>query len=346
MVNPKKVIAVSVALLLLSLGVAACGSDSSSSSSVTDGDGSATTGDSSSSQPVTIPFVTALKGSSFMNSAQCGGKAAAEEHNINFTFVGPTSGDYQQELDVFNAELVKDPDALVLLPLDPNAFLSPVRTTVENGTPVVLSNEGLAQENVASKLFNSDSIELGELGAEGLASEIGEEGEVAILAYNSSLAAIRQRIEGFEKGLENFPKIRVVDTQYSNGDAAKAASQVGAMVEAYPNLTAIFSTDEHNAQAAASALKANKVSGSVKLVSFDAGPPLVAALKAGTIQGLIAQNPYKTGFESVKFAAELARDEATVDPSEYLTVIGGQYITKDNVEDPAVEEYLYKESEC
>ena len=48
------------------------------------------------------------------------------------------------------------------------------------------------------------------------------------------------------------------------------------------------------------AVKTKGLSGKVKLVEFDAGPPQVQALKSGTIDALIAQYPYGIGQQGVQ----------------------------------------------
>ncbi len=66
----------------------------------------------------------------------------------------------------------------------------------------------------------------------------------------------------------------------------------------------------------------------VKVVSFDAGPNQVKALKEGTVQALVAQQPALIGQYGVDMAVA-ALDGGTVTPKVQT---GFTIITKDNVD--------------
>jgi ribose transport system substrate-binding protein len=77
----------------------------------------------------------------------------------------------------------------------------------------------------------------------------------------------------------------------------------------------------------------------VKLVEFDAGPPQVQALKAGTISALIAQYPYGIGQLGVQLAYKYLTGHKAEIKKHYGT--GSAIITKANVNNPAYKKYLY-----
>jgi len=77
----------------------------------------------------------------------------------------------------------------------------------------------------------------------------------------------------------------------------------------------------------------------VKVVSFDAGPNQVKALKEGTVQALVAQQPQTIGQYGVDMAVA-ALDGVTVTPKVQT---GFTIITKDNVDGDAADA-VYKSS--
>jgi ribose transport system substrate-binding protein len=77
----------------------------------------------------------------------------------------------------------------------------------------------------------------------------------------------------------------------------------------------------------------------VRVVAFDAGPNQVKALKDGTVQALIAQQPADIGRYGVD-AAVAALDKGTVTPKVQT---GFTVITKDNI-DGAAANAVYKSS--
>jgi ribose transport system substrate-binding protein len=88
------------------------------------------------------------------------------------------------------------------------------------------------------------------------------------------------------------------------------------------------------------AVKAAGKAGKVKLVEFDAGPPQVQALKAGTIDALIAQYPYGIGQLAVQLAYKYVTGKKAGIKKHYGT--GSAIVTRANVNSPAIKKYLYK----
>ncbi|HEU4422848.1 MAG TPA: substrate-binding domain-containing protein, partial [Pilimelia sp.] len=114
-----------------------------------------------------------------------------------------------------------------------------------------------------------------------------------------------------------------------------------ATLAANPDLAGIFAANLVTGEGAASALRsANKV-GAVKLVEFDASPAQVEALRAGTIQGLVSQEPGEIGRLGVQQAVNALTGKANEQRIRTELV----EVTKENVDDPAVAKHIYK-SQC
>lgn len=79
---------------------------------------------------------------------------------------------------------------------------------------------------------------------------------------------------------------------------------------AHPNLKAIFSTNDQGAIGAITGLQQAKATGTVKLVAYDAATAEVSALKNGSIQALIAQNPKQEGEVAMETASKLIKGQA------------------------------------
>lgn len=74
----------------------------------------------------------------------------------------------------------------------------------------------------------------------------------------------------------------------------------------------------------------------VFFVGFDASPPLVDALRAGQIQGLVVQNPRKMGYLGVKTLI----DHLDRKPIEKKVSTGETLVTRENMLEPAIVEML------
>ena len=135
--------------------------------------------------------------------------------------------------------------------------------------------------------------------------------------------------------------MKYLGTQYCNDDQTKATNLTSALLAGHPNLKGVFAMNVVSGNGVTTAVKAKGLSGKVRLVEFDAGPPQVQALKAGTIDALIAQYPNGIGQMGVQLAVKYlkaGKSKAGIKP-HYGT--GSAIITRKNVNSPAIKKYLY-----
>jgi ribose transport system substrate-binding protein len=127
--------------------------------------------------------------------------------------------------------------------------------------------------------------------------------------------------------------------QYCNDDQTKASNQTSALLAAHPNLKGMFAMNVVSGNGVTQAVTAAGKAGKVKLVEFDAGPPQVQALKAGTIDALIAQYPYGIGQKAVQLAYRYVTGHRAGIKKHYGT--GAAIVTKANVNSPKIKKFLY-----
>jgi ribose transport system substrate-binding protein len=98
---------------------------------------------------------------------------------------------------------------------------------------------------------------------------------------------------------KEFPAIQIVDRRYGMADRAKSRDAAENILTAHPDLDGLFASAEANSLGAMQAIKARGLSGKIKLVTFDFSDEHVAALKDGTINVMLVQDPYRIGYEAV-----------------------------------------------
>jgi ribose transport system substrate-binding protein len=298
---------------------------------------------SSGKAKITVAMVTAQTTDPFWTTQACAAQVAASKYNVSFSYQGTTSPEFQQELTTLNAVIQKHPDAIVLVPYSPTAFVAPIEKAISSGIKVIVDGAPLSSK-VGSREYLSNNFLLGEDAAKGLAKEIGGKGDVAIESFVPDIPTTDDRVLGFEAAIKKFPGIKLVAVNWTNDISATVTQDVSAVLQAHPNLAGIFATDGDNAQATASSLKAAGDSGKVKLIAFDATPDEVAGLKSGVYQGLIAQDPYDYGYDSVQYAAEVVRNQVHPTSGSYEVLLPGVFIDNSNVNSPAVKKYEYTSS--
>jgi ribose transport system substrate-binding protein len=304
--------------------------------------GALATGAGSAVPSADVAFVGADLVDPYYLTMKCGAFDAARKFNVKLSWQGTNGVDYQPELTIFNAAVQKKPQAIIVAPFNPEAFVQPVQSAMSSGIPVVTVDGSLSKKVEVSNI-RTDNLVVGGLAGDGMGKAIGGKGEVGIISFAPDIPVQADRVNGFKNALKkHYPNVKVVAVEYGGADASKAAQKAAAIIQAHPNIAGLYGTDTSDAEGAASAILAAGKRGKIKLVGYDAGPKQVKDLKSGLYDGLAAQAPYDVGYKSVQLAAQLARGQAKKGSVPYFQPTGGAYVTRENLNQPNIKKFLYR----
>ena len=136
--------------------------------------------------------------------------------------------------------------------------------------------------------------------------------------------------------MKKHPKIKVLPPLEAS-DAGKAFSNVTNMLTAHPEIGGIFAASEPNGVSGSAVLDQKKLAGKVKLVAFDSSDKEIEALKSGTIQALIVQDPFQMGYKGVKTALKAIKKEAV----DKKVDSGLKIVTKENLDTAEIQKLLH-----
>jgi ribose transport system substrate-binding protein len=288
-----------------------------------------------------LTLIQGVKGDQFYVTMQCGAQEAAKAAGATLDVTAPDEFDASLQTPVVNAVVAKKPDAILVAPTDTQAMIPPltqakaagiklvfVDTTTENGAE-------LAESEIAS-----DNEEGGREAARTLAELTGGKGSVLVINVKPGISTTDARAKGFEEEIKKTPGLKYIGQEYSNDKPEIAASKATAALAAHPDLVGIFGTNLFSAEGAATGLRSAGASKKVKIVGFDAGPKQVEDLEQGVVQALIAQKPADIGKAGVEQAIAALKGE----PVQKKIGTGFVVVTKDNMNDPDVQPFLYKSS--
>jgi len=171
-----------------------------------------------------------------------------------------------------------------------------------------------------------------------LAEAIGGKGKVYVSNVKPGISTTDQREEGFKAEIANHKDIEVLETQFNDDDANKAAAQFQAVLGRVPDLAGVFGANLFSASGTANGVKQAGVTGKVKLANAMKPESIVAQLKDGTFELTIAQHPAEIGY----FGFMAAYAHVTGNPVPTAIGTGFSVMTKANIDDPNVNKYLYK----
>jgi ribose transport system substrate-binding protein len=297
---------------------------------------------------VTIAGVMADTSDPYFITMQCGAEAAAKALHVKLTWQGPTLIDTPAEVATLSTVELTKPSGIVLMAFSPTAFVAQVKKLMSGGTPVVLPDGSLSSK-VAYQNIVTDTTQAGDLLAKELSGEVGAHGTIAIIAATASDPVDRSRWTGFVSVMKKaHPGVTILPVQYASADANTAASDTVALLEAHPNINAIYATDGPDGEGVVAGLKSVHKVGIVKVVAFDATPEEVSDVKAGYITGLVAQAPFQKGYDAVHTLVSYIRSHkagASVSPAhDYFPTTPVKFITRANVNNPSSLPFEYRSS--
>lgn len=293
------------------------------------------------STKVTVSLITGHKGSPFYVSMGCGAAAEAKKLGISLTNNGPTTWDPTLQIPIVNAAVAQHPNAMVIVPDDPNALAAPLQQAKSAGINIITADTGLAPNSkIPSGGVTSQSYAGGVLGAQELVKLMGTTGTVLLLSTDPGITTSAARAHGFLNTIKKYPHIKVLPEQFTQDANGKGESITAATLAAHSELTGIFATDQDGADGAATALKSAGVQNKVTLVGFDAEPSEVQELKQGLLKALVEQEPYQEGRIAVQMAVDAAEHKKFT-KNVFTPLL---LVTKASLKNKAVQLNLYKSS--
>ena len=146
-----------------------------------------------------------------------------------------------------------------------------------------------------------------------------------------------EREAGFQETIKKkYPGIEIVAFQYGEADRSRSLDRATDILTANADLNGFFASNESSTVGVVQAIKQKGLAGKVVMVGFDSSPNLIDDLKAGAIDSLVLQNPYKMGYEAVKAMVAKLNGQT---PTRQIDT-GVKLLTKDNLETPVMQQLL------
>jgi len=158
---------------------------------------------------------------------------------------------------------------------------------------------------------------------------LGGKGKVAVIRGIMGVFTHEERVAGFQDAIRSSAGIDCVAVQPGNSERTLGMSVMENLLTRYPDLRAVFATNDQMALGAVESVAARNLTGKVALVGIDATREAVRAVAAGRLAGDIAMYPERLGGNAVEAAFKAARGE----PVEKRIDVGEALVTRENAQD-------------
>jgi ribose transport system substrate-binding protein len=173
--------------------------------------------------------------------------------------------------------------------------------------------------------IGSDNYEGGKIAGNYLLQATGGKANVGVLEGIPGHETGDQRLKGFKDAVKDAKGIKIVASQTANWERDQGFTVFQNMLEAHPEIDAVFSANDMMALGAVEAIAAKGKTGKIKVVGYDAVEDAKKAIAEGTIVASVAQFPSEMGRVAVESADKLLKGQAV--PAEQLVRI--DLVTKD-----------------
>lgn len=322
-----KKLAVILSLSLALTGLAACSPKEGAT-------GEKTGGDKGSTGKVKIGYVINNLNDTFQTYILEAAKEYAKENDIEL-MVENAEEDTIKQQDKVMSLLQKDVQGIVVIPTDTSAMEPITEAVQEADIPLAYVNRNPyagKEKEIPDNVFyiGSDEKTGGEMQMEYIGEQLGGKGGVAVLMGILGNEGAVKRTEGVEEVAKaKFKDVKILAKEAATWQRDEGMTVTENFITTYGDkLNAIISNNDEMALGAVEALKANGLTGKVKVAGLDAIPDALEALEKEELTCTIFQDAKGQGGTAVKTVFEAINGKPS---SEKVIYIPFQLVTPENV---------------
>lgn len=248
-----------------------------------------------------IGFSVSTLNNLFFVSLSEGAKEKAEEEGVELIVVDAGDESAKQASDIEDL-ISKNISVLIVNPVDSDAVAPAVKDAVAKGIKVISVDRVVNGVDVDCSIA-SDNVAGAEAVTEYLVSLIGEGAKVAEIEGVSGASATIDRGAGFHNIADD--QLDVVSSQTANFNRSEGMTVMENMLQADPNIKAVFAHNDEMALGAVEAIGSRDII----VVGFDATDDAQTAIKEGKMAATVAQKPDLMGATAVETALKILKGE-------------------------------------
>jgi ribose transport system substrate-binding protein len=264
-----------------------------------------------------VAFVLKTLNNPFFIEMQKGAREAAERLGIELVVqAAERELDVDKQMQIIENLIETRVGALCITPSGSREVVPAIAKANAARIPVVIVDTRVdpkAAQDAGIRLdgfVGSDNYEGGKVAGEYLLRVTGGKAQVGLLEGIPGHETGDSRLKGFHDAVRGAAGVKIVASQTANWERDQGYNVFQNMLQAHPEIDALFACSDLMALGAVEAIAAAGRTGKVRVIGFDALDDARKAIAAGTMLASVAQFPSEMGRQAVEDAVALVRGGA------------------------------------
>ena len=291
-----------------------------------------------------IAVIVKAVDSDFWHNVQDGVNSAATELNVSVTFEGAVNEeDYYSQNKLIQKAIDNKADAIVLSAISYDKSSELVNEAVRNGIKVVTVDSSV-DSDLVDLFIGTDNYKAGQSAAQTALEGFSDEVKINIGIVNvyESTQNGRDREKGFRDYISQYANAEISGVVNVSSNTMSATAGALSLMYQHPEINVLVGFNEWTTLGVGNAISQLGLSGKVKGIGFDTNVLCVEMVENGTINALIAQNPFSIGYLGVKAASELVTGTASSFGTQKQIYTDVTTVTRENLFDDDVQKMVFR----
>lgn len=253
-----------------------------------------------------ITVIVMALNSDYWHMVEAGAKMAGEEFGYNVNVIGPNAeSDSVGQMNMIEDAAANKVAAIVLAANEPNAVIPSVEKAKAEGVPVILIDAMLStdDDSLYVSFIGTQNYDAAQQAGEYLAKDLAEGDKVAVIRGLTGQPTHDERTNGAVDAFE-AAGIEVVAVQPADSDRSLAVSVTENILQANPDIKAIYCTNDEMALGALQAVQGAQLQDQISIMGFDGSFGALDSIAEGGLTASLAQMPIEEGYNGVKAAID------------------------------------------
>jgi len=234
-----------------------------------------------------------------------------------------------KETEHFDNIIASGFKAILFNPTDANGSIVNVKAAKAAGIPVFCMDREINSKDAATSQILSDNYSGCVLLGQHFVKKLNGKGTyvelLGIVGDNNTW----NRSKGFHSVVDNYPDIKMEAQQSAEFDRNKAMEVMESMLQAHPDINAVFCGNDAMAMGAYQAILAANKTKQIVVLGFDGAQDVVNAIKEGKIEATGMQFPKTMAKTAAEYADQYIKGKRDFQQKVPVSV---ELVTKDNAE--------------